>query len=110
MDMDKPDARMTDEQAADWYYEHRNDPDFAGETVEVRRSGRLSRVYSVRFSPDEAERLEFRARQAGMTVSQYIRQAVTSVPIPSQASGDLGGELREIRATLDRLERKVGKR
>jgi hypothetical protein len=66
---------MTDSEAADFYYAHRDDPEPASETVEVQVSKPLSRVISVRFDPDEAAIIEQRAAEAGLTMSAYVRQA-----------------------------------
>jgi hypothetical protein len=68
---------MTDEEAAEFYYAHRNDPQLAGDIVEVEIivAKRLSRVISVRFDPDEAAVIEQRAAAAGITMSAYVRHA-----------------------------------
>ena len=66
---------MTDDEAAEFYYAHRNDPDRAGEPAELDTPRRLSRVISVRFDPDEAAVIEQHARLAGLTMSAYVRQA-----------------------------------
>ena len=76
----KPD-NMTDEEAADFYYAHRDDPDAAGDSVKTQPSKRLSRVVSVRFDPDEAAVIEQHASDAGMTMSAYVRQAALGRPI-----------------------------
>ncbi|HEY0641077.1 MAG TPA: hypothetical protein VGD67_25880 [Pseudonocardiaceae bacterium] len=50
----EPDG-MTDEEAADFYYAHRGDPEQEGDDIVIRTPAkRLSRVISVRFDPDEA--------------------------------------------------------
>ena len=72
---------MSDSEAAEYYYAHRDDPEPAGETVEVRVSKRLSRVISVRFDPDEAAIIEQRAAEAGVTMSAYVRQAALECPM-----------------------------
>jgi hypothetical protein len=72
---------MTDSEAAEFYYAHRDDPEPAGETVEVRVSRRLlrlSRVISVRFDPEEAAIIEQRAAEAGLTMSDYVRHVALS--------------------------------
>jgi hypothetical protein len=72
---------MTDEEAAEFYYAHRDDPESADDSVEVRSSKRLSRVVSIRFDPDEASIIEQRAADAGMTMSAYVRQAALERPM-----------------------------
>lgn len=66
---------LTDEEAADFYYAHRNDPLPAGDSVQTKPSSRLSRVISVRFDPDEAAVIEQHAHDAGLTMSAYLRHA-----------------------------------
>ncbi|GDY30978.1 plasmid mobilization protein [Gandjariella thermophila] len=78
--MTKHPDEMTDAEAADFYYQHRNDPDLVGEEVEVVAPARLSRVVSVRFSPEEAEKVQQRAEAAGLTLSAYVRQAALDAP------------------------------
>jgi len=74
---------MTDEEAGEFYYAHRNDPDLTGEPVELETPARLSRVISVRFNPDEAAVVEQRARETGLTMSAYVRQAALGRPVLS---------------------------
>lgn len=75
----KPDD-MTDEEAATFYYAHRDDPDPADDGVQTKPSKRLSRVISVRFDPDEAAVIEQHASDAGMTMSAYVRHAALGRP------------------------------
>lgn len=77
----KPDD-LTDEEAADFYYTHRNDPDPdpADDSVQTKPAKRLSRVISVRFDPDEAAVIERHANDAGMTMSAYVRHAALGRP------------------------------
>lgn len=69
---------MTDEEAAEFYYAHRAEPDDAVDSVQLERPRRLSRVVSVRFDPDELAIIDQRAREAGLTMSAYVRQAALS--------------------------------
>jgi hypothetical protein len=71
---------MTDQEAADYYYGHRNEPDDAARPVELEAPRRLSRVVSVRFDPDEAALVEQRAKEAGLTMSAFVRQAALGRP------------------------------
>lgn len=71
---------LTDEEAADFYYAHRNDPGPADDSVRIKPAKRLSRVISVRFDPDEAAVIERHANDAGMTMSAYVRHAALGRP------------------------------
>lgn len=53
---------MTDQEAADFYYAHRDEPDDAATSVDLEAPRRLSRVVSVRFDPEEAVVIEQRAK------------------------------------------------
>lgn len=70
---DKHVENMTEAELADYYYEHRDDPDLAGEQVEYRapRGARLA----VRLSFDEEREVREAAERAGMSVSAFLRQA-----------------------------------
>ncbi|MFC4532555.1 plasmid mobilization protein [Sphaerisporangium dianthi] len=64
---------MSEAELAEYYYEHRDDPDFLGEEVPQAGSNRLSSMVSVRFPPEEAVRVRRAAEEAGMTLSSYLR-------------------------------------
>ena len=91
----KPDE-MTDEEAAEFYYAHRDDPESTNDSIEVRSSKRLSRVISVRFDPDEASIIEQRAADAGMTMSAYVRQAALERPMALALDPNTLERIREI--------------
>lgn len=62
---------------AQYYQEHRDDPDEWGEPVEPRpRKRRLDAMLSVRLSPEEADLVRRAAASEGETVSDYIRNAL----------------------------------
>ncbi|MGH3322690.1 MAG: hypothetical protein ACRDN9_21440 [Streptosporangiaceae bacterium] len=60
---DKPPEEMTEAELADYYYEHRNDPDMVGEEVEYipPRAARIG----VRSSFDEERHIRQAAEEAG---------------------------------------------
>jgi hypothetical protein len=71
---------MTDQDAADYYYTHRNEPGDTATPVDLEAPRRLSRVVSVRFDPDEAAIIEQRAKEGGLTMSAFVRQAALGRP------------------------------
>jgi hypothetical protein len=71
---------MTDQEAADYYYTDRNEPDDTATPVDLDAPRRLSRVVSVRFDPDEAAIIAQRAKDAGLTMSAFVRRAALGRP------------------------------
>jgi hypothetical protein len=55
----------------------RSDIELGNTPLEVRRRGRAGVVLSVRISADEAEQLQRRADERGVSVSEIAREAVT---------------------------------
>ncbi|MEV5747800.1 ribbon-helix-helix protein, CopG family [Actinoallomurus sp. NPDC052308] len=76
--MSKPE--MSDAEAAEFYYEHRDDPEVWGEQVEARISRKLDSVISVRFNSAEIERIQQLADAAGLSLSSFIRRAALTAP------------------------------
>ena len=70
--MKDPD-QMSEAELADYYYNHRNDPDALGEEVLQAAPSRLASMVSVRFTADEAGRVRRAATEAGMTLSSFLR-------------------------------------
>ncbi|HYJ33788.1 MAG TPA: hypothetical protein VE326_11265 [Candidatus Binatia bacterium] len=66
---------MTEAELAEYYYEHRDDPDMWGEPVSSREPERLDTVISLRFTSDEAASLREAAKSAGINVSALLRAA-----------------------------------
>jgi hypothetical protein len=99
---------MTDQEAMD-YYTHRNEPDDAATSVDLEAPRRLSRVVSVRFDPDEAAVVEQHAKEAGLTMSAFVRQAPLGRPGSPLADGATVERLLELltqalrKAQLSRL-------
>jgi hypothetical protein len=71
---------MSDAEAAEFYYEHRNDPDTWREEVPAKIARRLDSVISVRFNSAEIARVQKAADTAGLSLSAYIRRLVLAVP------------------------------
>lgn len=91
----------TDAQAADWYYEHRDELDADAEAVEARTPSRLSTVVSIRLSTEDAKTLTAAAEKAGMTLSAYMRQCSLNA-----ASGRVV-DLDRVRADVDDATRRL---
>jgi uncharacterized protein (DUF1778 family) len=100
--------RMTESERADYYYEHRDDPEVWNE-AQHGRPRRLSTVLSIRFGAAEAERVNAAAENAGMTLSAYVRQSVLSAagePVVDQAKvRKLTQDLKRRADTLDSIVR-----
>lgn len=101
MSIPRPEG-MSDEEWADYAYEHRNDPvDPADiETLESVPSPNLSINASVRLSPEEHRAIQQAAEESGMTISAYIRERL------------LGGgrvvDRKRVRADLERISAALG--
>lgn len=75
-------AGMTEQELADFYQAHKDDPDLWGEMEKPtrRRRGRpsrgLSAIITVRFTPEEAAIIRKEAQTTGATYSDIIRSAI----------------------------------
>jgi len=102
-------ARGCRKSAADYYDTRRHEPGDTATPVDLEAPRRLSRVVSVRFDPDEAAVIEQRAKDAGLTMSAFIRQAALGHPASPFADGATVERLLELltqalrRAQLSRL-------
>lgn len=74
MKPDRDPESMTEEELAEYYYEHRNE--LGGEEVPSRRPHRLDVMISARFTPTEAASVRAAAERAGVSVSAYLRNCV----------------------------------
>jgi uncharacterized protein (DUF1778 family) len=88
---------MTQEEYADWLYEHRNDTGW--ERMDAEISPNLAAVVSVRLRRSELTAIEDAAKAAGLKLSTFIRQAALA------ASGVV--DLDAARRDLDRLRRQI---
>lgn len=93
---DMPDG-MTQEEYADWLFQHRDDTGW--KQVEAEVSSNLATVVSVRLRRTELTAIENAAAAAGVKLSAFIRQAALS------ASGVV--DLDAARRDLIRLRRQV---
>ncbi|MEV0406435.1 hypothetical protein [Actinoallomurus sp. NPDC050550] len=71
---------MSNAEAAEFYYEHRDDPEMWGEQVDAKISRKLDSVVSVRFNSAEIERIQQAADAAGLSLSSFIRHAALTAP------------------------------
>ncbi len=104
---------MTDEQAAEYYYRHRDEIEHEpGEPVDIEPARSLSLVVSVRLREDEAEKVAAASEAAGMKVSTFIRQAAVAAatrdePLDREA---LARRLASVRRAVDDVEQLVQRR
>ncbi|MGH4000147.1 MAG: plasmid mobilization protein [Pseudonocardiaceae bacterium] len=104
---------MTDEQAAEQYYRHRDEIERElGEPVDIESARPLSLVVSVRLREDEAEQVGAASEAAGMKVSTFIRQAAVAAatrdePLDREA---LARRLASVRRAVDDVEQLVQRR
>ena len=104
---------MTDEQAAEHYYRHRDEIEREpGEPVDIRPARPLSLVVSVRLREDEAEQVAAASEAAGMKVSTFIRQAAVAAatrdePLDREA---LARRLASVHRAVDDVEQLVQRR
>ena len=102
---------MTDEELAEWQYAHRNELESdEGEEVEVEFSPQLSVTISFRLPGAEAEAIRGAARNAGFSLSEWIRQACAAALEPDEPAGSrraVQTELRDATRELEALARRL---
>lgn len=109
------DARLqdvSDEELAEWQYVHRNELESgADEEVEVEISPHLSVTISFRLPGAEADEIRQAARDAGLSLSEWIRRACTDALHPDEATrhqralqAELHGLARELEAVAQRFD------
>ncbi|MGH3886174.1 MAG: plasmid mobilization protein [Pseudonocardiaceae bacterium] len=104
---------MTDDQATEHYYRHRDEIEREpGEPVDIEPARPLSLVVSVRLREDEAEQVGAASEAAGMKVSTFIRQAAVAAatrdePLDREA---LARRLASVRRAVDDVEQLVQRR
>lgn len=105
--MSRDPAEMTEAELAEWQYANRNELDAEeGEPVEVSVSPQLSVTMSFRLPGSEADAIREAARTAGMSLSEWIRQALASAAASPEEDEpvrelDLEAELAEAERQLD---------
>jgi hypothetical protein len=71
-----PPEQLDEEALASWQYEHREELDAErGEEVDVAIAPDLAVAMSFRLSGSEADAIRTAAREAGLTLSEWIRRA-----------------------------------
>jgi len=101
---------MTDEQAAEYYYRHRDEIEQEpGEPVDIELARPLSLVVSVRLRADEVEQVGTASEAAGMKISTFIRQAALAAathdePLDCEA---LARRLASVRRAVEDVEQLV---
>jgi hypothetical protein len=95
---------MTDAELAEWQYAHRDELDAEeGEPVDAEISPQLSVTLSFRAPGAEADAIREAARHAGMSMSEWIRQACAVAAAPDVAAV----QAREAQGALDEVVRLV---
>jgi hypothetical protein len=95
--------KMTDQQAAEFYARPENQR--LGGGVVSRRA--LASSIPVRFPPDIVEAVRSVADVEGITVSEWIRRAVTGALSARAADDDPATIVEDLRRDIDRLAAKI---
>lgn len=66
---------MNEREAAEMYQRRKRDAEMWGESQRAKPRRRLAAMVSVRFSPEEGQRLRAAADLAGMSLSGFVRAA-----------------------------------
>jgi hypothetical protein len=96
--------QMTDAELAQWQYAHRDELEAEeGEPVHAEISPQLSVTLSFRVPGSEADAIREAAHEAGMSMSEWIRQACALAAAPDAAAA----QAREARDALDEAGRSI---
>jgi hypothetical protein len=102
---------MTDAELAEWQYAHRDELDAdEGEEVEVEVSPQLSVTISFRLPGAEADAIRGAARDAGVSLSAWIRDACADALVPDESARSgraIEAELRDATRELEMLARRL---
>lgn len=98
------DQQMTDEDAADFYAEEKNQE--VGGRVISRRT--LSSSIPVRFPPETVEAVKSLADSEGVSVSEWIRTAVRTAVSEAAQDDEPSAIVEELRRDLNRLAARLG--
>ena len=102
---------MTEAELAEWQYAHRDELESEeGEEVEVEISPQLSVTISFRLPGAEADAIREAARDAGLSLSEWIRQACAAALEPDETTRSRRGiqtELREATRELEALAQRL---
>lgn len=116
MALEHPDfTTMTDAEIADWQYAHRDQLDAEldsddYETVDASATKDVATVTSFRMPPGELEQIRVAARDAGMTMSEWMRNACKTAlgrPAPMPDRRHIIELLDVLRRTVDEADRTV---
>ena len=110
--MDTRPKDMTDAELAEWQYAHRDELESAAdEEVEIEISPQLSVTISFRLPGHEADAIREAARDAGVSLSEWIRRACTDALRPGETErrqralqAELHGLARELEAVAQRFD------
>lgn len=102
---------MTEAELAEWQYAHRDELESdQGAEVEVEISPQLSATISFRLPGAEADAIREAARDAGASLSEWIRQACAAALEPDETPGSrqaVQAELRDATRELEALVRRL---
>lgn len=95
--------KMSDQEAAEFYDEPANQR--IGTRIISRRA--LSSSIPVRFPPDIVDAVKALADAEGLTVSEWIRRAVTDALTSRHTADDPAAIVEDLRRDIDRLASKI---
>ncbi|MDP8929636.1 MAG: hypothetical protein M3O70_13950 [Actinomycetota bacterium] len=102
---------LSEAKLAEWQYAHREELDAdEGELVEAEVSPQFSVTMSFRLPGNEADAIREAAREAGMTLSEWIRQACADAAEPSQDGSrrhQVDIELEQAEKELDAMRKRL---
>jgi hypothetical protein len=109
--MDRELNDMTETQLAEWQYAHREELDAEeGEVVDFDVAAHVSMTMSFRLPGPEADSIRAAAQEAGMTLSEWIRQACADAIRPSEAAArrrEVEAALNEVTKHLDLMRKRL---
>ena len=102
---------LSEAELAEWQYAHRDELESEeGEEVEVEISPQLSVTISFRLPGGEADAIREAARDAGVSLSEWIREACAATLEPDEDAGsrrEVQTELRDATRELEALARRL---
>lgn len=102
---------ITEAELAEWQYAHRDELDSEqGEEIDVNISPHLSVTISFRLPGDEADAIRRAAKEAGMTLSEWVRQACSDALDPDRSARRhraVQSELHDATRQLEELARRL---
>jgi hypothetical protein len=102
---------MTDAELAEWQYAHRDELEAEeGELVDVEFAPQVSVTMSFRLSGAEADAIRDAANDAGLSVSEWIRQVCAEAVDPDEGASarrDVETELAEAEQQLEVMRERL---